>query len=323
MSQAIYIFLMMSPTFHLVPSIKDLVGIETRPFLVLGNPETDDETSLFKPIDVALSRDGFIYILDTGEDHIKKFDFHGKLLKTIGRRGKGPGEFEQASDIGFVKGELWLADRGNGRITIFENDRYSRYFKPQGIAAPMSLAITGGKAFLCGIALHPRYGGVEIYDDKGRYQNTLGWAQFNSEGKSRMVPYWDTVTMVPVSRNRLMIGYKFDNKITVIDTQGKALLQKDMSGFYEKYEDRKGANPLPASYAAMAFSEGPGSTFLVSVCDDVERVCAEIYQFNETLTGLVGRRDMLVTTYRIRYFPELGFVVMINVNGEVQFYGTQ
>ena len=58
----------------------------------------DDSTmpgdTFFKSLGtVACDAEGNIYVVDSGAKNIKKFNSHGKFLKTIGREGQGPGEF--------------------------------------------------------------------------------------------------------------------------------------------------------------------------------------------------------------------------------------
>ncbi len=297
----------------------DLSGVDRDPLMILGMPDASEEQDFYKPIDLAISPDGFLYILDTGEDHVKKFDLHGNHVKTFGHSGKGPGEFEHATDLAFMNGALWLLDRGNGRVLVFENDRYARYFKPQKIETPMSLAVMDGRAYLCGVSLHPLYGGIEVYDQKGAYLKTLNARVDRHEEKGSTGALWNTLSMSSISDNRLLLGFKFDHFITILDAKGARLADKDMSGFYEAEKDRRG---YPARYTAMAFSEGPGHTFLAAVCDPKDPVCPNVYQFNEKLTGLVGKRDMAATVFRIRYFPEYGMLAMITINNEVIFYRT-
>jgi DNA-binding beta-propeller fold protein YncE len=52
-----------------------------------------------------------------------KFDKNGKYIKEWGRMGSGPGEFRTPHALAFdSKGRLFVADRGNHRIQIFDQD---------------------------------------------------------------------------------------------------------------------------------------------------------------------------------------------------------
>jgi len=53
----------------------------------------DENFQLYRHRDVTRDKSGNIYILDSGNYRIQKYDAKGKYLKTIGRKGQGPSEF--------------------------------------------------------------------------------------------------------------------------------------------------------------------------------------------------------------------------------------
>jgi len=65
-----------------------------------------------------------LYILDTGDFTIKMFDAEGNFVRAFGKeKGAGPGEVRHP--IGFDldrDGKIWIADPGNSRIAVFQND---------------------------------------------------------------------------------------------------------------------------------------------------------------------------------------------------------
>ena len=61
-----------------------------------------------------------IYVLDPAAFGVHKFDRSGQWLKTIGKRGKGPGEFLAPSGMGWMSDTLWVADPGLGRLSFFD-----------------------------------------------------------------------------------------------------------------------------------------------------------------------------------------------------------
>ncbi|MFB6098948.1 MAG: 6-bladed beta-propeller [Salinibacter sp.] len=70
--------------------------------------------------DVAVADDGRMYVLDWNARHIKVLAPNGSLLRTIGREGRGPGEF-QAPRFAVVSrtDSLYVLDSRNGRISVF------------------------------------------------------------------------------------------------------------------------------------------------------------------------------------------------------------
>src|SRR2546425_642939 len=70
---------------------------------------------------------------------IFQFDKTGKFLKTWGRKGMGPGEFDVAHTLAFdSRGRLFVGDRQNNRIQIFDQDgkfiaQWFQFGRPSGL----------------------------------------------------------------------------------------------------------------------------------------------------------------------------------------------
>ena len=68
-----------------------------------------------------LSRDplaGEIFVADSGAHDVKVFDERGTLLRTLGRRGEAPGEFNGPTHMSFAQGRLYVTDTLNARVQI-------------------------------------------------------------------------------------------------------------------------------------------------------------------------------------------------------------
>jgi hypothetical protein len=96
-----------------------------------------------QPSDVVVSKTGEIFVADGHDEdsnaRIVKFTKDGKFIKTWGKRGSGPGEFDTPHGLAFdSKGRLFVADRSNNRIQIFDQDgtwlaSWSQFSRPSGI----------------------------------------------------------------------------------------------------------------------------------------------------------------------------------------------
>ena len=77
-----------------------------------------------QPTDVAFSPEGDIFISDGYiNSRIAKADKDGNWIKSWGNRGNKPGEFNNPHNIATdAKGNLYVADRGNRRIQVFDSD---------------------------------------------------------------------------------------------------------------------------------------------------------------------------------------------------------
>lgn len=82
-----------------------------------------------QPSDIEVDRtQSLIYIADSGNHRIVVFDFEGKFIKTIGRKGQGPSEFASPTGLYILKNsQLAVADFGNKRIQLF--DEYGNFMR--------------------------------------------------------------------------------------------------------------------------------------------------------------------------------------------------
>jgi sugar lactone lactonase YvrE len=89
---------------------------------------------LNQPNDVTIAGNGDIFVVQghtpgaMGDPRVLKFDRSGKFLASWGGKGKEPGKFDVAHGIAIdAKGLLWVTDRENQRIQIF--DAAGKYVK--------------------------------------------------------------------------------------------------------------------------------------------------------------------------------------------------
>jgi len=90
--------------------------------LSIGISEGDENYIFHKPMDVIADNDGNIYVMDSGNNRVQKFDKKGDFLLSIGSRGQGPGEIANCEDIELdSKGNILVFDIGNTRITKYDS----------------------------------------------------------------------------------------------------------------------------------------------------------------------------------------------------------
>lgn len=98
-----------------------------------------------RPTDVAWDAAGNIFVADGyGNSRVAKFDRNGRFLTTWGSRGTAPGQFNTVHSIATdAQGNVYVGDRGNRRIQVFDNNGT---FKTQfiNVGAPWALCITPG-----------------------------------------------------------------------------------------------------------------------------------------------------------------------------------
>ena len=116
-----------------------------RVLLTLGTAGVagDGPDTFNQPSDVLVAPNGDIFVADGhGADtnaRIVKFTKDGQFIKTWGKKGSGPGEFDTPHNLVMdAQGRLLVADRGNSRIQVFDQDgkfiaQWKQFGRPSGI----------------------------------------------------------------------------------------------------------------------------------------------------------------------------------------------
>ncbi len=104
-----------------------------------------DPDYFYQPNAVFVAPNGEIYVSEghasgaNANARILKFSKDGKLIRSFGKKGTGHGEFDQPHALAMdSKGRLFVADRSNNRIQIFDQDfnfidEWSQFSRPSGI----------------------------------------------------------------------------------------------------------------------------------------------------------------------------------------------
>jgi len=119
---------------------------EGKVLLTLGKPGVagDGPDTFNQPNAVAIAPNGDIFVSDghnanRGNARVIKFAKDGKFIKQWGGHGSGPGQFECPHTLAFdSQGRLFVGDRANNRIQIFNQDggflaEWKQFSRPSGI----------------------------------------------------------------------------------------------------------------------------------------------------------------------------------------------
>jgi streptogramin lyase len=111
--------------------------------LTLGKPGGGaDPEYFYQPNDVLVAPNGDIFVSEGhggANSRIVKFSKDGKFIKSIGKKGPAPGEFDQPHALAMdSKGRLIVGDRGNNRVQILDQDgkfiaQTTEFSRPSGI----------------------------------------------------------------------------------------------------------------------------------------------------------------------------------------------
>lgn len=113
--------------------------------MVLGTPGTtgDPPEALNQPNDVIVAPNGEVLVSEghgpQGVNRISRFGADGTYLGSFGEPGSGPGQFSVPHAMAFdSQGRLFVADRGNSRIQIFDSsyrfvDEWRQFGRPNDV----------------------------------------------------------------------------------------------------------------------------------------------------------------------------------------------
>ena len=79
------------------------------------------------PEGVAFNKQGFLYIVDSGNSRVQKLSLQGKFVLSFGKEGSYEGDFSKPTDVAVLHHKVYVVDRGNRRISVF--DEYGNYMK--------------------------------------------------------------------------------------------------------------------------------------------------------------------------------------------------
>ncbi len=118
---------------------------EGKVLMTLGKPGVagDGPDTFNQPSDVVVASNGDIFVADghggNSNARIVKFSKDGKFIKAWGKKGAAPGELDTPHAIALdSKGRLFVCDRNNNRIQIFDQEgsfmaEWKQFGRPSGI----------------------------------------------------------------------------------------------------------------------------------------------------------------------------------------------
>ena len=82
---------------------------------------TDEPGGFDGPQSIALDREGNLWVADTNNHRLQKFNLDGKLLNLFGEEGKGPGQFYYPNRVRIdLGGSIYVNDSIEGRLQKFD-----------------------------------------------------------------------------------------------------------------------------------------------------------------------------------------------------------
>jgi sugar lactone lactonase YvrE len=210
------------PTLEAAPAtVLPTPASQLPPTLELVWTVKDDSDPLRAPRGMALDRQGNVYVVDTGNARIVKYDRDGKFLTQWGQSGQADGQFDFAnSGIALdQEGNVYVADGGNQRIQKFDaNGRFllkwgSDGFGPGQFKVPTGIVVDSQGNIYVGDYVAAR---IQKFDPNGEL---LPW---KTQGVNNP-PLVEPVEMAIDRQDSLYIADRGASVIRKFDRDGNAV----------------------------------------------------------------------------------------------------
>lgn len=145
---------------------------------------------LYGPRDIAIDAEGNLYVTDTGNKRIQKFDGEGNPLDQWGGSGASAGQFLEPVGIAIdTEGQIYVADTWNQRIQVFDEDfQFLRQWAVQGwmgesvVNKPYLAVDDQGRVY----ATDPEGSRVMVFDNEGKLLAV--WGKYGTDDASFDLP---------------------------------------------------------------------------------------------------------------------------------------
>lgn len=210
---------------------------------------TGDPNPLSGPAHLALDPQDNLYVVDSKNNRIQKFDRNGQFLTMWGQEGSSDGEFSFISsrDVFYSglavdgQGQVYVADPGNKRIQIFDgNGRFLAKWNSQGrgdgeFVHPIDVAVDSqGYVYV----LDDLRGDVQKFDGKGQF--LARWGGFGAGDGQFLKP----LGLAADGQGNIYVADNGNHCIQKFDDQGQFLAKwgdlKQFSGTEDLTVDAQG-----------------------------------------------------------------------------------
>ncbi|MBA4072812.1 MAG: hypothetical protein C0497_13390 [Gemmatimonas sp.] len=187
--------------------------------------------------ELIVGRGPVLYVFDYGDHALKAFSVDGRLLWRFGRKGSGPGEFVNPTDLKIDgRDAVWLADPANSRVTIVDGHGRLVRTMPTTVAVEHLLPLATGE-FL-GFGYSGDKPAFSRYDSLGHSAQPIGY------------PVW--MDTVPSLVSELRVAGSPDGRSAAVASyySGRLLLMRHgASGVREIPVVETQAFPTPITYS--------------------------------------------------------------------------
>lgn len=216
--------------------------LSEEPVLEIGTLHGEGGALFHQVSDATLTRTGGIAVSNRGSREVRLFDANGNFLRSLGRRGEGPGEFQSLTRIWSAGDSVIAFDVGLNRSSVYTlGGEFVRSFQPDlgdGIIQQRGV-------FSDGSFLFESWGSASIQEIGDLYQSYLDFFRVSRDGTDRHpilteVPralsfdlirppgiverraaYFAPHTSAAVTLDGIYVGTAESHEVALIDSEGR------------------------------------------------------------------------------------------------------
>jgi sugar lactone lactonase YvrE len=183
---------------------------------------------------IAIDMVGNVYVVDTGNNRVEKFDSQGNYITQWGSLGAGNGQFNGPGGVAIdTSGNVYVVDRYNNRVQKFKpNGGYLSQFgtgssssgqfsNPTGVDNGIFLD-TSGNIYITTLTGY----GVKKFNSIGQYLSQVGSRGYVGNGK-----FMDPVGVAVDSYGNMYVVDNYQERVQKFDQNGAYIAQVGSSGY--------------------------------------------------------------------------------------------
>jgi DNA-binding beta-propeller fold protein YncE len=213
-----------------IKAAKNLTAVTT-----IGGVKGNGEGQLADPKGIAVAADGSVFVVDSFNHRIQKFDKDGKFLLAFGGEGNGDGQFKEPwGAVVAPNGDLYVADTWNHRVQRFDSQgRFKAKWGGQALVAnvgdgpgqffgPRAIAVDPNGQLLVSDAGNHR---IQRFDADGKFLGSYG-------GRGAGDGLFSEPVGVATDKNgNIYVADTWNKRVQKLDPGGKFLAQWPILGW--------------------------------------------------------------------------------------------
>ena len=270
----------------------------------VGGLDATDEHQIFaRPNAMALDEDGFLYVSDMIEAHIRKFDPENKFLTQIGSRGQGPGELMYLSSFDLdAQGRIYV--NGQLKCKIFSpQGEELKYFTLPRYTFNGDIRVLASGEMAVGGWIQMAWPGqefkdthlIKVFDPEGNLQKQIG--DIHDYGKYPLNSYGNRFRFDVDKSGHFVVSFLYQNRIEKYSPERDLIWKADRvlpystkplsEGFMTSGESGSGIQAPDMNWVSFGVAtDGKQRIWVITVTDEMNNKNVEEDMYNSDMYKL-------------------------------------